>query len=413
MASEISLIISQSPPFSQLEFVTHWAIIFPVKRLSKPLWMALAVGILLLAGWIGNRTGSTPPTPRLPAATALPLEQQAAQRMAAGDTAGAAARWQALAAREPSNAAAHYHLGLLLAALDPPAAVDHLLLAAELSPTYAAAEGLAKDIRSAALLEDGAYTLLQSGRSLASLGEWTLAETAFRRAAEERPDYAEAWAFWGEAGQHLTPPAAAEQSLARLERAVQLDAGLLSAHTLLALYWQRQDQPQRALEALTAALDDHAASPALQAELGNALAALGRLEEAAAAYQKAIELAPQESVFAIQGALFAVRYEYDLRSTGLPWARRAVTLAPHDPQALDALGQVLLLLEDVNSAGRFFRRALQADGAYLPARLHLGLVYILQGEREAARGEWLAVRSAAPASPEGEQAARLLETYFP
>ncbi len=385
-----------------------------MKRLAKLAWLALAA-LLLLVTWLGKGAfRRAAPVEAMPTPAALTLMEQAAQRAASGDYAGAAARLQTLVAAQPADAAARYRLGLLLAALDPPAAVTHLLLAAQLDPAQeASAGGLAREIRSAALLKDEAYTRLQAGRALASLDEWALAAYAVRQAAQIRPDYAEAWAFWGEAGQHTAPPAPAAESLARLEHAVALDAGLLSAHTFLALYWQRQGQPGRALQALTAAMDDHAGSPALQVEIGATLAMQGRLEEAAAAYDAAVELAPQEARYSIQAALFAVRYEYDLRGFGLPHARRAVILAPHDPEALDALGQALLLLADLTSAGRFFHRALDEDGAYAPARLHLGLVHILQGEREEARRAWLRVQADDPASPSAEQAARLLETYFP
>ena len=47
-----------------------------------------------------------------------------------------------------------------------------------------------------------AYTLLETGRALAKVDRWPLEAEAFHQATLARPDYAEAWAYWGEALQH-------------------------------------------------------------------------------------------------------------------------------------------------------------------------------------------------------------------
>jgi Flp pilus assembly protein TadD len=77
------------------------------------------------------------------------------------------------------------------------------------------------------------------------------------------------------------------------------------------------------------------------------------------------------------------------------------------------LGQVLLLLGDLTSAERAFLSALEVDQNYSLARVHLGLVYILQGNAQGARQEWQSVLSGAPDSAAAEQAQRLMHNYFP
>jgi Flp pilus assembly protein TadD len=100
-------------------------------------------------------------------------------------------------------------------------------------------------------------------------------------------------------------------------------------------------------------------------------------------------------------------------TTGLAAARRAVILDPQDPENVDTLGQVLVLLGDLASAERNFLRAIELDANHAPAHLHLGLVYMLQGERQLAYQEWQTVLLLVPGSPTAQQAERLVKNYFP
>jgi len=111
---------------------------------------------------------------------------------------------QALAALQPNDPDVRYQLGLLLATQKPETALAHLLQSSELDPQRSPqVEILRSTIISARVAEDPAYTLLTAGRALASINEWELSVEAFRQATLTRPDYAEAWAFLGEALQHI------------------------------------------------------------------------------------------------------------------------------------------------------------------------------------------------------------------
>ncbi|MCK5313815.1 MAG: tetratricopeptide repeat protein, partial [Anaerolineales bacterium] len=111
---------------------------------------------------------------------------------------------QALIALQPTNAELRYQLGLLLTTQQPEAALAHLVQAAELDPNLSeATQTLVSSIRTARYVDDPAYSKLEAGRALASIGEWELAVEAFHQSTQDHPNYAEAWAFLGEARQHL------------------------------------------------------------------------------------------------------------------------------------------------------------------------------------------------------------------
>jgi len=336
---------------------------------------------------------------------------------AQGDTQAVIADLQALTNLRPADVQLRYQLGLYLAAYQPEEALAHLAQVADLEPALKPqAEVVLGSIRAASRADDPAYTLLESGRALASLGEWDLAAEAFQGAVDLRPDYAEAWAYLGEARQHLDLDVSASQAspgLAELNKAVQLDPASLVANTYLALYWQRQGETSRALQVLEEITQLYPENPALLSELGNALAQTGNLQAALAAYQGAVRLAPDIPDYWRLLASFSARYEYQIAAAGLPAARRAAALDPGNPANLDVLGQVLLLLQDFTSAERFFQRAVETDPNYAPAHVRLGLVYALRGERDKAYAKWNQVESMAPGSPAADQAQRLMESYFP
>ncbi len=351
----------------------------------------------------------------------------------AGDIDAVISNLQTLLDLRPTDVALRYRLGLHLAARQPEAALSHLAQVADLDASLKAqAEALISAIRTAQLQGDSAYTLLEAGRALASSGEWVLAAEAFHGAIQAAPDYAEAWAYLGEArqqtavrGQGATATSlkavggqpstgdASHNGLAELEKALALDPRSLAANTLLALYWQRQGDHEQAVEVLQAVTGYYPENYTLQAELGGALARTGELEDALQAYQKGVELAPRQAEPWRLLADFSVRYEYLLDEVGLPAARRAAMIAPDDPANSDVLGQALLLQGDLASAGRSFQRAVDLEPGYALAKVHLGLAYILQGDSRRAYRIWTAVSATIPGTPAAELAQRLLKNYYP
>ena len=185
--------------------------------------------------------------------------------------------WQYLADLQPGDAQTHFQLGLLLATQDPETALPVLEKAAGLdAQLQTPVSGLRRAVLSARFAENPAYTLLVTGRALAMLDRWRLAAEAFHQATRIRPDYAEAWAYWGEALQHPgvvddtagTSPEDKTAGLAELQKAVTLDPKSLAAQTLLSLYWVRQGRYDQALETIRLALKLAPDNPVLVAEFG-------------------------------------------------------------------------------------------------------------------------------------------------
>ncbi len=317
-----------------------------------------------------------------------------------------------LVALHPDQADYRYNLGLLLSTQQPDIAMPYLSQAAELDPSYRRqVEVISKGILRGQQEGDESYALVESGRSLASLGDWELAATAFEGATVLRSDYADAWAFLGEARQHFTESDTATGGLDELQQAIALAPTSLTANTLMALYWQRQSEFDLALEHLQTMRKEYPSNPAITAEVGSTLAMQGELSAALDAYQQAVELSSEDPFYLSQLANFCVQYEYLAREVGLPAARKAILQSPNDPYIVDTMGQVLFLLGDVNTAERYFYQALARNPDYPSAHIHMGLSKILQGESTAAHQHWDYVISLDPGSADAVQANRLISTY--
>jgi tetratricopeptide (TPR) repeat protein len=314
---------------------------------------------------------------------------------------------------QPARADLNYQLGLLLAAYDPQAALPHLVRASDLLPQEAKdAQVVIDAVRASNRVDDPAYTLVASGRALGSINQWDLAAGAFSRAVDLRPDYAEAWAFLGEAQQHIQGEGE-KDGLAALEKALDLNPHSLSANLLMAIYWKRQGIHKLAIEYLDTAIAIDPSNPALYVERGDNRAFLGDFEAGYEDYKKAVDISPRDPTYRRALAAFSIKYDYQLREIGLAAARQAMILSPDDPASLDVMGQTLLRLGDLANAERFLHHALEIDPDYMPAHLHLGLVYIMDGESTQAYLTWTLVRDTAPGSVSSQQAERLLQSYFP
>jgi tetratricopeptide (TPR) repeat protein len=305
----------------------------------------------------------------------------------------------------------YYQLGLLLAAHDPGAAPAYLLQAAQLNGEIEPqARQLAFTIQRALPKEEPAHTLLAAGRTLALQNQWGLASHAFHRATRLRPDYAEAWAYLGEARQH-TASAPPDAGLDEIRRALALDPNSMAANTFMALYWQRQGHYQQALEYLLASSQLEPQNPVLLIHQGDIWAQRGDLIVAQEHYRKAIEMAPYSPIYYRSLAEFCIRYNVELRATALPAARQALLLDPEEPTSLDVMGQVLFRLGDQYNAERFWLRALSKNQNHASAHLHLGLLYIFQDQIGRARGHLAMALSLAPGTPTAYQAQRLIEDF--
>ena len=351
----------------------------------------------------------------LAVANALKIAQS---YLALGDYSAAIGFWRYLVDRQPEDAQTRYQLGLLLATQDPEAALVVLEEAAAMDDQLAEpVSSLRRAVISARFAESPAYTLLVTGRALAALDHWNLAAEAFHQATRSRPDYAEAWAYWGEALQHpagdvdavSAPAPAKSDGLAELQQAVALDPQSLAAQTFLSLYWVRQGRYDQALETTRRALELAPGNSILTAELAAILAASGDLDGAYQTYQQAAALSPYDPLYLRLQVAFSLQYNYRLAEVALPLARKLVIQDPQDPANLDLMAQVFIRQGDLVNAERFLMRCLAANPDYAPAHLHLGLLYLSRGDQSAALQELSRTIALAPNSPEARQAQQLLE----
>ena len=269
-----------------------------------------------------------------------------------------------------------YYFSLLSAAYQPEGALSNLDQVAKDFPDAILVSTAIRD----SMAEEPAYQYTSTGQALASIGEWRLANYAFEKATLLRPDYLEAWAYWGESLQHVAEPII--DPLEALERAQSLNENSVLANMFLGLYWQREGSHNKALEYFDGVEAIWSDNPDVYIEQGRSQAALGNLELAAEKFQQAIDLNPQNGLYYSQLAEFCVNYSYQVKELGLPAARLAVQFDDQDPAFLDVMGQVLLDLEDEMNAQVFFQRALENDQEYAPAYFHLGILYSTREDQE-------------------------------
>lgn len=317
----------------------------------------------------------------------------------------------------PSAVNLYFQIGVHYSITDPLKALPFLAQAEEIDPSNAAkARELHDKIRTANLFDQPAYMLLITGRQLASWGDWQLASYAFQHAVSIRPRYADAWAFLGEAQQQISlqeKGVVTNVGLKDLELAIKLDANSILANTFNGLYWERQGDYPQAQHYLLNAISLNPNDPYLYSELGNILSKAGDLPAAQTAYETAIQCSPDDPLFYRQLAEYAMQNQIQIHQLALPAARQALILDPQDANSLDVMAQVMLMLDDYQSAERFSLEALRSNPVYAPAYLHLGLAYLYQGKSELAR-QWLGTAEIAdPGSWVAAQASRFLDYYFP
>lgn len=309
----------------------------------------------------------------------------------------------------PEDAGAHFELGLLLAASSPSEALPELMQAAALDPALdASVQFLRAELNRAFLVEEPAYHFLTAGRALAALGHWDLASEAFRRALEADMEYAEAWAWLGEARQHT-----GLDGRPQLDRALFLNPASASIQALDGLYWLRQGQPEKAILACAKAAALEPENPAWQVALGDAAAAAGEFTQAIGYYQHAVELDP-DNLSAWQGlALVSANNGADVEGTGRMAARQLLRLAPDDWLTYDIAGRMAFLLYAREEAERYFLKAIELAPGQPAPHLHLALAYLEFGEAASAYDKLVDTIQLDPEGAYGWQAQRLLEQYFP
>jgi tetratricopeptide (TPR) repeat protein len=213
---------------------------------------------------------------------------------------------------------------------------------------------------------------LYSTRTVLRNADWRSEIPFYEKTARQSPQMAEVFTLLGEAylRRNLLP-----EALAATQRASELKARYAEAHNNLGQIYSRMNQPQRAVaeyrKAAAYALEQSYTLAAARAwnNIGYELHRAGKVGEAVAAYQRALEL------------------------------------QPHFAGALNNLGYVRLLAGDDLEAERWLRAALREDPAMVPAVSNLGLLYLRRGDLDQAEAH---LNQAVRMEPrDGEAVARL------
>jgi tetratricopeptide (TPR) repeat protein len=330
-------------------------------------------------------------------------------RNAQGDFEGETAAMQQYIALDDTEAAARYRLGLLLSVLDPENALPELMASAKLDEAYdPAVQSMRSALNLASLEADEASRLVVIGRGLGLVREWALARETFGRAVRADEKNAEAWAWLGEANQHLGQDGSGE-----LRRAEALDPFSANVRALSGLYWKRMNDPQKALVQFQWAAAIEPKNPAFLAALGDAYAFAGDLPPALAAYQRSAELAPADATYWRTLALFSGQYSFQVEEVGIPAAQQVLELRPDEAASFDLLGWTYLAANLTGLAEENLLAALRLNPDFAPAHLHLGMMYLQMNKLEAARTHLLQAQSLDAEGAEGQAATQLLVLYFP
>lgn len=285
------------------------------------------------------------------------------------------------AAPTASPLEAAYTEAVTLAAQDPQAALPLLTqVAFSDSPRAAAALSIRQAILAGQVSGDQAYLFTSTGQGLASVSEWEAARLALLAAVDLNPEYAEAWAYLGEALQQT-----GQDGLPALLQAQRLDANSLSVRLFLALYWQRQGDYDRADLQLRVAAKHYPENALIQIQLGQNAVVAGDSPRALAYFEHALELAPEDPGVWHSLAEYSVETGLYVEEIGQPAARRLLADYGDRADVLTLNARAAVLAGDAAGAERLFQRALQADPEYPGAPLYYGVFLLSQGNIGEAR----------------------------
>jgi predicted Zn-dependent protease len=223
------------------------------------------------------------------------------------------------------------------------------------------------------------YQLILAGNILSKINEWNYAVAAYAYATRLDPDYAEGWAYYGNALTNV-----GKNGYFALDKAFSLSPQSKIVRAFLASFWRSQNDIDKSLEIYQSLADEEPDQPVWQQELGNTYISAGNLENALKAFQKSVEIDPNNVNNWIILARFCGDFRVEIQEIGLPAARQALAIDANNWEANDVIGWLFLLLGDYTSAERFLTSAFEQAPESDLVNLHLGQVFFLQNKMEAA-----------------------------
>lgn len=244
------------------------------------------------------------------------------------------------------------------------------------------------------------------GQSLLAARDWPGAALSFRAALERDPDHAVARAGLGDALSMVGDRAGAEEAY---RRALQVE-DLATAHNSLGNLLAVGGRAEAAIAEYRRAIELDPGLPAARANLGAALASLGRWEEALEqqrlaehSCQECPESAPQYQ------SLAHVLYRAGRPEEALDALRKAVALKPDDPELPLDLANLLAAAGRPLDALEQYRASLQRRPDHPPSLLGVADALALVGRLDEAKAAYRKALSVQPALPEAHRNLGLLE----
>lgn len=274
---------------------------------------------------------------------------------------------------EPESADVQLLLGLIQLTRNHDEALNNLELASVLdNDLQPFVRDLDLVITQAHLSDDGAYQQLLIGRELSNQGYPLYAEILIAQAVKMDPQYAEAWAMLGE----LQQQNGRSDGFAALQTAVELDPDSTLVQSLMAIYWQRQGDPTKAIAYYEQLSAQQPQEFRWLVELAKATADAGDIPTGYEIILEVGEDFADETQVWIEIANFCAAYGMDVSTVGLAAVREALSREPENVDALTAMGNVLYALSDFDSAQRYYERALEAEPQNAMLHFMLGRVYL-------------------------------------
>lgn len=288
----------------------------------------------------------------------------------------------------------------------------HAILARMLGMGGAGSKAVLTELQEAVRLRpDFAEAHNQTGLVHLQAGDDAQAIAAFRQAIKIRPEYADAHANLGAT---LTPTDV-DESIRELQKAVELQPGLLKAQFNLAIAYGSSPRygPAKEIEQLRKLLAMDANHPRAEFALGKALVRTGKVQEAVPHLDRAVKAEPQFGEAQYQLGLALARIGRGEEGAELVRKGRALVAASQSQQlaALDlSEGKAALARGEYDHSAGVFRRVLREHPGLAEAHYQLGVTLDRKGDRPGAAASYRAALAADPGRLDAQQAlARVAE----
>jgi len=219
--------------------------------------------------------------------------------------------------------------------------------------------------------------LFSYGAQLVERGYLDQAEEAFKLAASQDPDSAEAHYNLGTL---YLQRKMWEQARRELRRASELRPDYLVILNNLGVLAAQQGRFDEALVDFEEVIRADPKNTLALGNVGDLYRHQGRLADAQQALERAIEINPRDPGLNYSlGMVFAQKEETD---RAREYLEKAVRLRPDYPEALNNLGVLYLRLRNLDEAAKYFERCIRAAPAFDEPYLNLARVYYLSGRRQ-------------------------------